>query len=161
MSRTDGASLSHPIVLNDMHDEYTLVLKYVPTYLPSYFIPTYNTQCYWVFRFKRNEHSPNLSLNSFPSKYFLYKRMDPIMLSVVCIKWLSKLELTLIHKYMCGKSSFSYCPCCIRYYAMLVLRSVLWVGHWMHISNIAFTRKWGRLLFNSPVLYFFSGHKNR
>ena len=43
MSRTDGASLSHPIVLNDMHDEYTLVLKYVPTYLPDYFIPAYNT----------------------------------------------------------------------------------------------------------------------
>ena len=49
MSRTNGASLSHPIVLNDMHDEYTLVLKYVPTYLPSYFIPAYNTQRYWVF----------------------------------------------------------------------------------------------------------------
>ena len=94
MSRIDGASLSHPIVLNDMHDEYTLVLKYVPTYLPDYFIPAYNTQCYWVFWFKRNEHSPNLSLNSFSSKYFLYKRMDPIMLSVVCIKWLFKLELT-------------------------------------------------------------------
>ena len=40
MSRTNGASLSHPIVLNDMHDEYTLVLKYVPNYLPSYFIHT-------------------------------------------------------------------------------------------------------------------------
>ena len=40
MSRTNGASLSHPIVLNDMHDEYTLVLKYVPTYLPSYFTHT-------------------------------------------------------------------------------------------------------------------------
>ena len=25
--------VSRPIVLNDMHDEYTLVLKYVPTYL--------------------------------------------------------------------------------------------------------------------------------
>ena len=27
--------VSRPIVLNDMHDEYTLVLKYVPTYLPK------------------------------------------------------------------------------------------------------------------------------
>ena len=32
--------VSRPIVLNDMHDEYTLVLKYVPNYLPSYFIHT-------------------------------------------------------------------------------------------------------------------------
>ena len=36
--------VSRPIVLNDMHDEYTIVLKYVPTYLPSYFITSDSKQ---------------------------------------------------------------------------------------------------------------------
>ena len=89
---------------------------------------------------------------------FLYKRMDPKTLSVVCMS-LSKLELTLINKYMCGKSSFSYYPCCI------TMQCLFWgVYYGLAIKYTLVTLRLpvsGDDFFYSTVLQFSCCHKKQ
>ena len=70
-----------------------LGLLHLHTRLSMYLVPDYSTyllytQHYWVFWCQKKEHSPNLSMNFFSSNFFFSfrRKMDPITLSVVCIK---------------------------------------------------------------------------